>query len=50
MCIAAVLLTACSNDSEEAKGVHASFVVKASSPCFIEERYAPVQTRMWSPP
>ena len=50
MCIAAVLLTACSNASEEAKGVHASFVVKASAPWFIEEPYAPVQTRMWSPP
>ena len=50
MSIAAVLLTACSNDSEEAKGVHASFVVKASAPWFIEEPYAPVQTRSWSPP
>lgn len=48
--IAALLLTACSNDSEEVKGVRASFEVRASAPWFIEAPHTNHFTRSWTPP
>ena len=50
MIIAALLLTACSNDSEEVKGVRASFEVRASAPWFIEAPHTNHFTRSWTPP
>jgi hypothetical protein len=46
--IAAVLLTACSRDSEEVRGVRASFEVQASAPWFSQAQH--VSTRSWAPP
>lgn len=50
MIIAALLLTACSNDAEEDKGIHASFEVRASAPWFVEAPHTNHFTRSWAPP
>ena len=50
MIIAALLVTACSKDKEEDKGIRASFEVRASAPWFTQEQHISGNTRSWAPP
>jgi hypothetical protein len=48
--IAALLLTACSKDTEEVKGIRASFEVQAGVPWFVEAKHIDGSTRSWALP
>ena len=50
MIMAALLLTACSQDSEREQGQRVLFEARASAPWFMETPHAAGTTRSWTPP